>query len=104
MQHELLGVCDDCLDSAPAKRPPAGGGTARRSSLGHRRSRYDGRFYLVGALVLGAAIAGALLGADGFDAYPTVELGFGPATAALAGVIVLSGLAPLRRQPRRRRV
>lgn len=67
-------------------------------------SRFDRRFYLSGGLVLAAAIAGELLGADGFRAYPTVQLGFGPATAALAGVIVLSGLAPLRRQPRRRRV
>lgn len=87
------------------RRSTRGGGKARRSSRGTRRSRYDTRFYLAGALVLAAAIAGKLaFGADGFDPYPTVQIGLGPATVALAAVVVLSGLAPLRRQPRRRRV
>jgi energy-coupling factor transport system permease protein len=67
-----------------------------------RSSRFDRRFYLAGALVLGTAIAAKLLGADDFHAYPTVRLGFGPATVALAVLLVLSGLAPLRRKPKRR--
>ncbi len=48
-----------------------------------------------------AAIAGKLLGADGFDAYPALEVGSGATTLALSALIVLSGLAPLRRRPRR---
>jgi energy-coupling factor transport system permease protein len=65
-------------------------------------SRFDRRFYLVGTLVLAAAIAAKLAGADDFHAYPTVHVGLGPATVALAVLLVLSGLAPLRRRPGRR--
>jgi energy-coupling factor transport system permease protein len=65
-------------------------------------SRFDRRFYLVGALVLAAAIAAKPLGADDFHAYPTVHVGLGPATVALAALLVVSGLAPLRRRPGRR--
>jgi energy-coupling factor transport system permease protein len=70
----------------------------RRSKLA---SRFDGRFYLAAALVLAAAIAAKLLGADDFHAYPTVQLGIGPATVALSALLVLSGLAPFRRKPKR---
>lgn len=65
------------------------------------RSRFDRRFYLAAAAVLAAAIAGKLAGADGFHAYPTVQLGLNPTTLALSGLLVLSGLAPWRRTPRR---
>lgn len=64
---------------------------------GGKRSRYDRRFYLVGAIVLVAAIAGMALGADSFHAYPTIEVGVGPGTLALSALIVLSGFAPRRR-------
>jgi energy-coupling factor transport system permease protein len=66
------------------------------------RSRYDRRFYAVAAVVLVTAIAGKLLGADDFQAYPTVTVGLGPATLAVAAVVTLSGLAPLRRPAKRR--
>ena len=71
--------------------------------LGRVRSRYDARFFAVAAVVLIAAIAGKLLGADGFHAYPTIELGFEPSSAVLAAVVVLAGLAPRRRNAPRRR-
>jgi len=61
------------------------------------KSRYDGRFYCVGATVLVAAIIGMAMGADGFHGYPTIEVGLGPGTVALSALIVLSGLAPRRR-------
>ncbi|HEU4905930.1 MAG TPA: energy-coupling factor transporter transmembrane component T [Solirubrobacterales bacterium] len=77
------------------------GGLRTPKSLHLRRSRYDRRFYAAGAAVLVAAIVGKVLGADGFHAYPTVELAVEPATVALSALIVLSGLAPLRRGPRR---
>jgi uncharacterized protein (TIGR03382 family) len=51
-------------------------------------------------LVLIAAIAGMALGADDFHAYPTIEVGIGPGTLALSVLIVLSGLAPRRRDAR----
>ncbi|HEX8753502.1 MAG TPA: hypothetical protein VF731_08815, partial [Solirubrobacterales bacterium] len=80
-----------------------GAGPRGRPARGARpRSRFDRRFYAVGAVVLAAALAGKLLGADDFRAYPTVALGFGPFTVALSALLVLSGLAPLRRAGRRR--
>jgi energy-coupling factor transport system permease protein len=80
-----------------------------KPGLWHRKSlkvasRFDRRFYFAGAVVLAAAIAGELRGADGFDAYPTVQLGGGAATLAVATIVALSGLAPSRRKPRRRQV
>jgi hypothetical protein len=45
-------------------------------------------------LVLLAAVAGKLLVADGFDAYPTVTVEIAPATIALSAIVVLAGLAP----------
>jgi hypothetical protein len=74
------------------------------SSSPRRASRYDRRFYLTGALVLGAAVTAKAVEADDFHAYPTIAVGLGPATLALAALLVLSGLTPLRRKPRRRRV
>lgn len=65
--------------------------------FGGTASRFDGRFYAAGATVLVAAIVAKSLGADGFDAYPTIELGVEPVTVALSALIVLSGLAPWRR-------
>jgi energy-coupling factor transporter transmembrane protein EcfT len=64
-------------------------------------SRHDARFYLAGAAVLMAATAGKLAGADDFGTYPTIVLGFGPATAAVCAVVLAAGLAPLRRGTRR---
>ena len=63
------------------------------------RSRYDRRFYLTGAVVLAAAIAGKLLGADGFHAYPTIELDLTPATLAVSALAIAAGFAPRRRSP-----
>jgi energy-coupling factor transport system permease protein len=61
---------------------------------GDRTSRFDRRFYFAGGTVLLAAIAGKLLGADGFDAYPTVTVEIAPATVVLSAIVVLAGLAP----------
>jgi energy-coupling factor transport system permease protein len=70
------------------------------ASLGPKRvrgSRYDRRFYATGAIVLATAVAGKLAGADGFSAYPTVELGLDPAALGVAALIALSGLVTWRR-------
>jgi hypothetical protein len=48
--------------------------------------------------VLAAAIVGKLAGADGFEAYPTVELGLDAWAVGLAALVVLSGLTPWRRR------
>ncbi len=62
------------------------------------RSRFDRRFYAVGALLLFVGVAGKLLGADDFQAYPTVEIGVSAAALAVAAAAVLAGLAPWRRR------
>jgi len=77
-------------------------GLSQRKSFG-RRSRYDRRFYATAAIVLVAAIVGKALGADDFHAYPAAEVGVGPVTVALCGLLLLAGLVPRRRRgaPRR---
>jgi energy-coupling factor transport system permease protein len=65
------------------------------------RSRHDRRLYLAGAAVALAALASKLGGGDAFQAYPTLELATGPVTLGLAALLVVAGLAPLRRTRRR---
>jgi hypothetical protein len=77
-------------------------GAPRASRARGKASRYDGRFYLVGVAVLAAGVAGRFLGADSFDAYPTLEIGSGSATLGLSLLLLISGFAPLRRKQRRR--
>jgi energy-coupling factor transport system permease protein len=97
----LAGTLDRAVDVAATlelrgyglEAPPAG----RRRT----RSRHDRRFYLVAVLLLTAAVAAKLLGADDFRTYPTIHLAFGLPTLALCVLILLSGLAPLRRGQRR---
>jgi hypothetical protein len=52
-------------------------------------------------LVLAAAIAGKLVGADAFRAYPAIEVGLTPPTIALSLLLLCAGFAPLRRKSRR---
>jgi len=87
----------------PTPTPGATQKTRNRCTLrftsGHAgpRSRYDRRFYLTGAAVLGTAIAAKLLGADDLAEYPSIHVGTAPETLALAALLLLSGLAPLQR-------
>jgi energy-coupling factor transport system permease protein len=98
----LAGTLDRAVDVAATLElrgydldaPPA---RARRT-----RSRFDRRFYAVAVLLLAAAIAGNLLGADDFGTYPTIHLAIGPPALALSALLLLSGLAPWRRSERRR--
>ncbi len=104
----LMGSLDRAVDVAAtlelrgyslprARRPDEGLWPLGGSKSFNRRSRYDRRFYAVGAAVLAAAIAGKVAGADGFHAYPTIDWGIEPATVALSAFVVLAGLAPRRR-------
>jgi hypothetical protein len=77
----------------PCVLPPLGLECARKRF----KTRYDARFYAVGTIILIGAIVGKALGADGFYAYPTIQIGLSPATVSLSTLIVLSGLAPRRR-------
>lgn len=98
----LAGSLDRSVDVAATLELRGYSLEAPRGRQRRRRSRYDRRFYLVGAVVLAAAIAGKVAGADAFHAYPTVAVGLSAEALALAAVVVASGLAPLRRRSRRR--
>jgi hypothetical protein len=97
----LAGSLDPAVDVAATLELRGYALDAPRARRRRERSRHDARFYATGAAVLTAAIAAELLGADGFTAYPTTELGIGPLTLALSALVLLSGLAPLSRKPRR---
>jgi energy-coupling factor transport system permease protein len=62
------------------------------------RSRFDRRLCAAGALIAAAAIAAKVAGADGFQAYPEIEVALGAEALALATLLVLAGFTPLRRR------
>ena len=97
----LAGSLDRAVDVAATLELRGYGLDAPRAKRRRVRSRHDARFYAAGAAVTLAAIAGKLLGADGFTAYPALHIGTSATTIALATLIALSGLTPLRRRPRR---
>ena len=102
LRRLLAGSLDRAVDVAATLELRGYSLDAPKAKRRRERSRYDARFYATAAAVLAVAVAGKLLGADGFNAYPTVAWGIGPLTLALSAAIVLAGLAPLRRRPRRR--
>lgn len=97
----LAGSLDRAVDVAATLELRGYGLRTPRAGRPRSRSRHDARFLLSGAVVVLAAVAARALGAGGFDAYPTVEIGLGPTTAGLAALLILAGFAPLRRRPHR---
>lgn len=99
LRRLLAGSFDRAVDSAATLelRGYALEGRGRAARSAEPRSRFDGRFYAVAAVILLAAVAAKLLGADDFHTYPTVRLALGPAVLALSALLVISGFAPLRR-------
>jgi energy-coupling factor transport system permease protein len=95
----LAGSLDRAVDVAATLELRGYSLDAPRAKNHRSRSRYDRRFYAVGALVLAVAIAGKALGADSFSEYPTTEIGTSASTLAVAAAIALSGFAPLRGRP-----
>lgn len=93
----LAGSLDRAVDVAATLELRGYSLDAPRARNRREPSRFDRRFYAVAALVVSAAIAGLLLGANGFHAYPSIAIATGPATLALCALIALSGLAPMRR-------
>jgi energy-coupling factor transport system permease protein len=93
----LAGSLDRAVDVAATLELRGYSLEAPRTRNRRERSRYDRRFYLVAAVVLIAAIAGKVLGADDFRAYPTIASGLGPTTLAVGAIVALSGLAPWNR-------
>lgn len=100
---ELRGYSLEAPRPSPGATFSGSRGTKKRfsRSVRGRRSRYDRRFYVVGLAVLAVAIAGKVLGADAFSEYPATEIGAGGSTLVVAVAVALSGLAPMRKRPRR---
>jgi energy-coupling factor transport system permease protein len=97
----LAGSLDRSVDVAATLELRGYSLDAPRARNRRTSSRYDRRFYAVGALVVATASVGKVLGADDFDVYPRLAIGLGPATVAVAAITTLSGFAPLRRGPKR---
>jgi energy-coupling factor transport system permease protein len=98
----LAGSLDRAVDVAATLELRGYGLGAPRLRGGGRRSRYDGRFYAVAAVLVVAAVAAKVAGVGDFHAYPTISVDLGAGTVALAALVLLAGLAPLRlrRAPR----
>ncbi len=97
----LAGSLDRAVDVASSLEL-RGYGLDRRVKTRRVRSRHDRRLYLVGALLIAAALAGKLAGADGFSAYPALEASGSASTVALSLLVLCCGLVPWRRQARAR--
>jgi energy-coupling factor transport system permease protein len=97
----LAGSLDRAVDVAATLELRGYSLDAPRTRRPCSRSRYDGRFYGVGVAVLAVGIAGKALGADAFEAYPTLEVGTAPLALAVSALVILSGLTPYWRKPRR---
>jgi energy-coupling factor transport system permease protein len=96
LRRLMAGSLDRAVDVAATLELRGYGLGLPRAERGGRRSRYDARFYAIGAAVLIAAIAGKVLGTDSFHSYPTTEVGLDPGTIALSILIALAGFAPWR--------
>jgi energy-coupling factor transport system permease protein len=99
----LAGSLDRAVDVAATLELRGYSLEAPRVRKRREASRYDRRFYAVGALVLLVAVAGKALGADDFHTYPTISIGVGPATLAVTAIVAASALAPWRRASSHRR-
>jgi energy-coupling factor transport system permease protein len=72
-----------------------GYGTARRAPRARRPwSRHDLAFVAAAIGLVGLAVAGELIGATHFDAYPRLEAASGPGLVAIGGAMIACALAP----------
>jgi energy-coupling factor transport system permease protein len=91
----LAGALDRALEVAAALEVR---GYALAGRPAHRRrpvSRHDLRIGAAALAIATAAIAGAVAGVGHVEAYPTLDLAFGPGELALASALVVLGGAPL---------
>jgi energy-coupling factor transport system permease protein len=97
----LAGSLDRAVDVAATLELRGYGLNALPAARARSRSRYDARFYAVALALTAVAIGGKAVGAGGFHEYPAVTMDADSLTLAPAILVALSGLAPLRRKPRR---
>jgi energy-coupling factor transport system permease protein len=99
----LAGSLDRSVDVAATLELRGYSLDAPRAKARRRPSRHDRRFYAVGAVVLLAGVIATAAGTGDFDAYPRLTIDADLPTLALCALVLLSGLAPLRRRARRPR-
>jgi energy-coupling factor transport system permease protein len=90
----VAGSLDRAVDAAATLELRGYERDAPRSPGPRVPSRHDPILFATASVVIGAAIAGRLVGVGGFDAYPTLALDAGPATMALAAALPLAALVP----------
>jgi energy-coupling factor transport system permease protein len=90
----LAGSLDRAVDVAATVELRGYGLEGPRGGRLREPSRHDRRFLVAGLAVAALTVAGAVAGAGGFHAYPTVAVGAGAGTVALAALVVLAGLVP----------
>jgi energy-coupling factor transport system permease protein len=96
----LTGSLDRAVDVAATLELRGYGLGVRYEGDSRRTSRHDMRFILAGGALAAAAIAGRLLGADVFQAYPSLEIVAEPGTLVVSATAVAAGLAPWRKGAR----
>lgn len=96
----LAGSLDRAVDVAATLELRGYGLESGRPDQLRKRTRFDRRLWLGAAAVVLAAVTAKVIGGDGFDAYPTIDMATGPETLLPAVVLVSAGLAPLRPRSR----
>jgi len=97
----LAGSLDRAVDAAATLELRGYGLDAAAAPPRRVRSRHDRRLWFAGLLVVTAAIAAKAAGADGFSAYPSLQVPVSGATLAISVLVLACGFVPYRRRPRR---
>ena len=91
----VAGSLDRAVDAAATLELRGYGRPGGRAGVGPvRRSRHDARFAAAGIAIAAGGIGARLLGAGGFDAYPSIAIDADAATLALAAAILALAGAP----------
>jgi energy-coupling factor transport system permease protein len=98
----LAGSLDRAVDVAATLELRGYGSPTRVAGSGETRGRSDTRLWIAAGLLVALGLAVKISGADSFEAYPTLEVGFSAELLVLAGALVAAGFVPLRRRRRRR--
>lgn len=97
----LAGSLERAVDAAATLELRGYGLECPVAAPGRVRSRHDLRLYLAGLLIAIGAITAKVAGADGFGAYPSLDVSASAPTIAISALLLCAGLVPWRRRPRR---
>jgi energy-coupling factor transport system permease protein len=90
----VAGSLDRAVDVAATLELRGYARGAPHSAGGQRRSRHDHRFAGAGIAIAAAGLAASLAGIGGFDPYPSIAMGAGLPTVALATAIPIVAALP----------